>query len=209
MFIRAVHLHSHRCNCPNVCACLSCFCKCGRFMSVIVHKAQQRLRALWVLWWQITWSWSKKTKPGRKPFITAERNTRIWFPSPTARSRCGSRNKQKTPPLLLSGWGCATPALWASGSGSLMRSLDIRTGTPTAKLTSVTCLEPWRQQESRSGSVSLMIISLISSVLNIKSTVNSTNSFLSPQQVHGCALWKGSLEGLWEIYFFIVRFYLT
>lgn len=101
--------------------------------------------------WQIQWSWSKKTRPGRMPWSTAEQTTATWSPSRVLKTRYWSRRKSRMPPPLTSGWGCATPARWASGSGSLMRASVMRTG-PRTQRRSVTYLEPWTVEDDTNGS---------------------------------------------------------
>lgn len=70
--------------------------------------------------WQINWFWSGKTKPGRKPWITADRHIMTWFQSATLISSDGSRKEPKTPRLLSCGWDCSTAVLHVCGFGSLI-----------------------------------------------------------------------------------------
>lgn len=59
---------------------------------------------------------------------------------------------RKMPPLLMSGWDCATPVLWNSGSGSTMKWSCIKTGLLKDTSISVTLVEPWAHKDNISGS---------------------------------------------------------
>ena len=109
-----------------------------------------------------------KARPGRRPCITAERTTVTWSPSLTLTSRDGSKRKPRRLIVPTSGLDCATPALWISGSGSVMRSSPIRTGPHLDRRMSVTCLEPWTEKDNISGSVSMIMRSIISSAPSFK-----------------------------------------
>ena len=128
--------------------------------------------------WQTKWSWSKRTRPGRRPSITAERTTRTWSPSLTLSSRDGSKREPTTPPVPTSGWHCASPAFWRPGSGSPTRESTTRTGPRTWRWTTATCLEPWRQEDNTSGTKRMIWWSLISSALSFEAFLFSGGGFL-------------------------------
>ncbi|XP_069014989.1 macrophage mannose receptor 1-like isoform X4 [Embiotoca jacksoni] len=86
--------------------------------------------------------WRNGNCTEKKPFFCYEERTTVtWSPSLTEPSRDGSRRKPRTPRLLSSGWDCATPARWISGSGSATRWSATKTGTQRKPM-NATCLEP-------------------------------------------------------------------
>lgn len=101
-----------------------------------------------------------------------------WSPSLTLTSRSGSKTKPRTPHLPTSGWDCATPACWSSGSGSVTRPSTIRTGPHLVKTMTVTCLEPWTEEGNISGSVILMKQSITSYALSVKTSLVFGGVFL-------------------------------
>lgn len=86
-----------------------------------------------------------------KPCFTAERNTTTWSPSRALQIRDGCKLRSRMLHLPTCGSGWPTVVHWISGIGSLMRLLTILTGRNLIGKMSVTWLEPWKEEVSRSG----------------------------------------------------------